>query len=196
MLGPGAMPADRLRALMRRPSQGLIGLVLALALVGVAGCGGEEELHEAEEGVPIGVGDLEFNVQFTRFLNPTDAEDSEYLAGQRVPPPTGQSYLAVFMTIENTTDEEVRLPGEGQMDVVDTTGAAYEAIPSDTDFAVPLGTTLPGDEEVPEPGSAGATGPTEGAIVLFLVDREVSENRPLELEIEHEGETGTVTLDV
>jgi hypothetical protein len=102
----------------------------------------------------------------------------------------------VFMTIENTTDEEVRLPGEGQMDVVDTTGAAYEAIPSDTDFAVPLGTTLPGDEEVPELGSAGATGPTEGAIVLFLVDREVSENRPLELEIEHEGETGTVTLDV
>ena len=70
---------------MRRPSQGLIGLVLAFALVGVAGCGGEEELHEAEEGVPIGVGDLEFNVQFTRFLNPTDAEDSEYLPGQRCP---------------------------------------------------------------------------------------------------------------
>ena len=190
------MPADRLRALMRRARQGFLAFALALALVGVAGCGGEDELHEAEEGVPIDVGDLEFNIQFTRFLNPTDAEDSEYLAGQTVPPPTGESYLAVFMTIENTTDEEVRLPGEGQMGVVDTTGAAYEAIPSDTDFAVPLGTTLPGDGEVPEPGSAGATGPTEGAIALFLVDREIPENRPLELEIEHEGETGTVTLDI
>lgn len=181
---------------MRRARQGFLALVLALALVGIAGCGGEEELHEAEEGVPIEVGDLEFNIQLTRFLNPTDALDSEYLSGQQNPPPTGESYLAVFMTIENTSDDEVRLPGEGQMDVVDTTGAAYEAVPSESDFAVPLGTTLPGDGEVPEVGSAGATGPIEGAFVLFLVDDAAPENRPLELEIEHEGETGTVTLDL
>ncbi len=190
------MAGDRLRALMRRDRKGALAVVLALALVGVAGCGGEEESHETEEGVPIELGELEFNVQLTRFLNPSDAQDSEYLAGQQVPPPAGQSYLSVSMTVENKSDEAVRLPTPAQMSVVDTTGAAFEALPSDTDFAVPLGSIVPADGEVPEPGSAAESGPTQGAIVLFLVDRSVPENRPLELEIEHEGETFTVTLDI
>jgi hypothetical protein len=109
---------------MRPVRKAALAAALTLALVGVAGCGGEEPTHEAEEGVPIELGDLEFNVQFTRFLNPTDPEDSEYLAGQEVPPPAGETYLAVFMTIENTSDEDVRLPGPAQVSVVDTTGAA------------------------------------------------------------------------
>ncbi|HEU4980337.1 MAG TPA: hypothetical protein VFT14_03905 [Solirubrobacterales bacterium] len=75
---------------MRRDRKGALALVLALALVGVAGCGGEEESHEAEEGVPIELGELEFNVQLSRFLNPSDAQDSEYLAGQQVPPPAAE----------------------------------------------------------------------------------------------------------
>lgn len=181
---------------MRPARKGALAVVLTLALVGGWGCGGEEPTHEAEEGVPIELGDLEVNVQLTRFLNPTDPEDSEYLAGQEVPPPSGESYLAVFMTIENKSGEDTTLPGPAQMTVVDTTGAAYEAEPSNTDFAVPLGSVVPGDGEVPEPGSAGASGPAQGAILLFLVDRGIPENRPLELEIEHEGETATVTLDV
>jgi hypothetical protein len=181
---------------MRPVRKAALAAALTLALVGVAGCGGEERTHEAEEGVPIELGDLEFNVQFTRFLNPTDPEDSEYLAGQKVPPPAGETYLAVFMTIENTSDEDVRLPGPAQVSVVDTTGAAYEALPSGTDFAVPLGSTVPGDGEIPVPGGAAESGPTQGAIILFLVDVGIPENRPLELEIEHEGETGTVTLDI
>ena len=164
--------------------------------MGVAGCGGEEESHEGEEGVPIEIGELEFNIQLSRFLNPTDTQDSEYLAGQRVPPPAGESYLSVSMTVENKSDDPVRLPTVAQMSVVDTTGAAFEALPSDTDFAVPLGSEIPGDGEVPAPGSAAHSGPTQGAIALFLVDQEVPENRPLELEIEHEGETATVTLDI
>ena len=192
------MAADRLPALMRSGRQGVLTLVLVLAfaLVGVAGCGGEELSHEAEEGVPLELGDLELNVQLTRFLNPTDAQDSEYLAGQQVPPPPGESYLAVFMTIENKSDDPQRLPGSGEIDVVDTTGTAYEAIPSNTDYAVPLGSTLPPDGNIPPPGSAAQTGSVEGALVLFLVGRDAPENRPLELEIEHEGETGTVTLDI
>jgi hypothetical protein len=192
------MAADRLRALMRLGRQGvlILAIALALALLGVAGCGGEELSHEAEEGVPIELGDLEFNVQLSRFLNPTDPQDSEYLAGQQVPPPPGESYLAVFMTIGNKSDEPQRLPGPGQVDVVDTTGTAYEATPSNTDFAVPLGSTLPPDGEIPPLGSAAQTGSVEGALVLFLVGRDAPENRPLELEIEHEGETGTVTLDI
>ena len=49
---------------------------------------------------------------------------------------------------------------------------------------------------MPAPGTAAANGPTQGAIVLFLVDQAVSENRPLKLEIELQGETGEITLDI
>ena len=82
------------------------------------------------------------------------------------------------------------------MSIVDTTGAAYAALPSSTDFSVPLGTILEGGGVIPVPGTAGASGPTQGAIVLFLVDQGITENRPLDLEIEHEGETGTIKLDI
>jgi hypothetical protein len=189
------MPADRLRALMRPGRTGVLAVALTLALVGAVGCG-DELGKEAEEGVPIKLGDLEFNVQLTRFLNPADPEDAGYLAGQKLPPPAGKSYLAVFMTIENTGDGAVTLPSPAQMSIVDTTGAAFQAAPSSTDYAVPLGSPVPAGGEVPAPGTAGASGPAQGSIVLFLVDQSVPENRPLDLEVEHEGETGTVELDI
>ena len=43
-------------------------------------------------------------VQITRFLNPDDAEDAEYLVGQP-PPPPGKVYLGVFMVVTNETDD-------------------------------------------------------------------------------------------
>ena len=193
------MAADRLRALMRPGRQGvlILAIALALALLGVAGCGGEERAPRGGGGCADRArGSRVQRAARRRFLNPTDPQDSEYLAGQQVPPPPGESYLAVFMTIENKSDEPQRLPGPGEIDVVDTTGTAYEAIPSNTDYAVPLGSTIPPDGEIPSPGSAAQTGSVEGALVLFLVGRDAPENRPLELEIEHEGETATVALDI
>jgi hypothetical protein len=190
-------PLDRLRALMRPGYKGALALafVLALTLVGVAGCGSDEE-KEADEGVPIELGNLEINVQLTRFLNPTDHEDKNYLVGQAIPTPAGKAYLGVFMTMKNIGDSETRLPADAQMTVLDTTGAGYEAIPSHTPFAAPLGTTLAGGGEIPVFDSPAANGPTQGSIVLFLVDQGVGENRPLKLEIEHEGETGEIVLDI
>jgi hypothetical protein len=169
--------------------------VLALALVGLAGCGNDLG-KEADEGVPIKLGDLTFNVQETRFLNPAQPDDKEYLAGQKLPTPAGKSYLGVFLEIDNEGDDSVSLPTNGQMTVTDTTGASYPSIPSSTDFAAPLGTELAGGAEIPSPGTAAANGPTQGAIVLFLTDQGISENRPLKLEIDFQGETGDITLDI
>ena len=61
------MSADRLRALMRRGHKGALAVVLLLGLVvlGVAGCGNDLG-KEADEGVPIQLGDLKFTVQETR----------------------------------------------------------------------------------------------------------------------------------
>src|SRR5215213_11732194 len=114
--------------------KGALALMLVLALVGVAGCGNDLG-EEADEGVPIRLGDLNFNVQETRFLNPAQADDQEYLAGQQLPTPAGKSYLGVFLEIKNEGDDPVRLPNDAGMSVLDTTGAADEAIPSDTDFS-------------------------------------------------------------
>jgi hypothetical protein len=182
---------------MRLGHKGALALVLALglALLSVAGCGNDLG-KEADEGVPIKLGDLEFNVQETRFLNPDQPDDKDYLAGQEVPTPAGQAYLGVFLTIHNTSDDAVSLPTDAETSVVDTTGADYEAIPTDTPFAAPLGAELEGGGDIPAPDTAAANGPTQGAIVLFLVEQSVNENRPLELEIDYEGETGTITLDI
>lgn len=182
---------------MRPGHKGALALafVLAFVLVGVAGCGSDEG-KEADEGVPIKLGDLEINVQETRFLNPAQPDDSEYLEGQQLPTPAGKSYLGVFLTIENQADNAVRLPTNAQVSLTDTTGAAYESIPSHTPFAAPLGTELAGGADIPVPDTAAAAGPVQGALVLFLVDQAVNENRPLKLEIEHEGETGEITLDI
>ena len=182
---------------MRPGNKGALALVfaLALALVGVAGCGNDLG-KEADEGIPIKLGDLKITVQETRFLNPAQPDDKEYLAGQKLPTPAGKYYLGVFLTIHNDGDSTVTLPTNAQMSVVDTTGAAYESIPSSTDFAAPLGTQLAGGADIPAPGTAAANGPTQGAIVLFLVDQTVDANRPLKLEIGFQSETGDITLDI
>src|SRR4051812_18435341 len=190
-------PGDQSLGGFRMGSRGVLALAFALVLtlVGFAGCGNDLS-NEADEGVPIKLGDLEINVQETRFLNPSQPDDKEYLQGQQLPTPAGKAYLGVFLTIDNTGDDPVRLPGNAQMSVTDTTGAAYESIPSHTPFAAPLGSELAAGAELPAPDTAAQSGPVQGSLVLFLTDSGVSENRPLKLEIESEGETGEITLDI
>src|SRR3954451_1475750 len=108
-----------------------LAFILALALLGVAGCGNDVG-KEADEGVPIKLGDLQINVQETRFLNPGQADDNEYLAGQQLPTPAGKSYLGIFLTMNNEGDNAVTLPTNAQVSVTATTGASYESIPSHT----------------------------------------------------------------
>ncbi len=190
------MPADRLRALMRPGRKGALAVALVLlpALAGVAGCGNSLS-KEADEGVPIELGDLKITVQETRFLNPAQPDDKTYLQGQPAPPPS-KAYLGVFLTMHNEGDKAASVPLPGQLSVVDTTGAAYPAVPSNTPFAAPLGTILAPGGDVPAPNTPAANGPTQGALVLFLMNLGVTENRPLKLEIDYAGETGEITLDI
>jgi hypothetical protein len=183
---------------MSHGRKGALVLVLAaaLALVAATGCGEEETTHVVE-GEPLELGELAINVQLTRLLNPDDREDKEYLQGQQIPPPAGQDYLAVFMEVKNESDEEQRLPTANELHVVDTTGATYEPLPSDTVFALDLGSTLGPHEDLPLQDTAAQSGPTQGLIVLFLVNQDVGENRPLELEfLEGDEVEGTIELDI
>jgi hypothetical protein len=172
-----------------------IALSLAVALIGAPGCGDELEKHVVE-GEPLELDELKFNVQITRFLNPSDAEDRDYVVGQQLPPPAGQDYLGVFIEIENEGDEEARLPTAADLSIVDTTGAAYEALESNSPFALDLGGIIASHSEVPAPDTPAASGPTQGSIVLFLVPSNIGENKPLELEIAYRGEDATIELDI
>jgi hypothetical protein len=183
---------------MRPGYKGALALafVLAVALMGAAGCGDNSPGKEADEGVPIQLGDLKITVQETRFLNPAQPDDSKYLAGQKLPPPSTKAYLGVFLTVHSEGDNPTTLPTTAQMSIVDTTGAAYQALPSHTPFAAPLGSQIPAGGDIPAPDTAAANGPAQGALVLWLVDQGITENRPLKLEIQYQGETGEITLDI
>jgi hypothetical protein len=167
--------------------------VLLVAVALLAACGEEEDL-DVEEGEPVELGDLRYNVQLTRILNPNDPEDEAYLRGQPDARPD-QEYLGVFMTVDNEGDETTELPDE--MAIRDTRDNTYEPVESDSEFALELGAPVAAGDEVPAPDTPAASGPISGAMVLFLVERAVTENRPIELEIPSQtGADGRVELDI
>jgi hypothetical protein len=182
-----------------RPTTRLgVATVLAAALVAAAllsGCETDPESDlSAEEGQPMKLGDLLYNVQISRFLNPADPEDKAYLAGEPLPP-NDKLYLGVFMTIDNEGDTAQEVPSD--FTVVDTEGTEFQPIPSDSLFALKLGGDVAADEQLPEPESTAANGPIEGAMVLFLIDQAATEARPLTLEIPSSaGSPGEIELDV
>ncbi len=179
---------------MRPPVAVIAALALALAvLAGTLSACGEEAESEVVEGEPIEVGELGYNVQITRFLNPDDTEDSEYLVGQP-PPPPGTEYLGVFMVIKNETEEP--LPSASDYIVIDTLEAEYEPAESESPYALDIGAEVPAEGQLPIPGTTAATGPNQGSLLIFPVDDGVSENRPLRLEIHAAEGTGEVILDI
>lgn len=185
-----------------RPRVALLAL-LAVAAVPVAGCGDDDEPTgvagaslvpaEAVEGEPLDLDELSYNVQITRFLNPDDPEDAEYLVGQPIEEP-GTSYLGVFMVIENET-EEAR-PSADDFIVVDTVENEFEPAESESPYALDIGAEVPAEGQLPLPNTTAATGPNQGALLIFPVLDEVSDNRPLVLEIRTLNGIGEIVLDI
>jgi hypothetical protein len=180
---------------MRRPVAPIFLLLAVLALaIPATGCGGEEEELEVKEGEPIEADHVRYNVVISRFLNPDDTEDEAYLEGQE-PPPPGQEYFGVFIQVHNDGDEEITIPEAFR--VVDTLDNSYDPLESVSPYALPLGEPLGPNREFPEANSIAQDGPTQGSLVLFLIEQSSAENRPLELEIPlPSGKVGTIELDI
>jgi hypothetical protein len=182
--------------LLPRSSAALFALVLALLPV-AAGCGDEEPRTVGAEGEFIEVGETDYQVQLTRLLNPQQRPDETYLRGQ-APPPPAETYLGVFVRIENDGDKPYKPPRD--LKVVDTQGNEY--LPLDTTqsgFGLDFGEAIPPKGVAPADGSPAAFGPTSGAMLLFRVkDESATDNLPLELQVPVEGEKepSTITLDV
>ena len=180
---------------MRRRAAAMFTLILLAAFAAaIAGCGGPEAVEsEGIEGEPVEVSELEYNVQITRFLNPEDNEDAEYLAGEP-PPPPGKLYLGVFMVVENDTDEAISSATD--YTVTDTLENEYELVESESPYALEIGADVPADEQLPLPDTTPYAGFNKGSLLIFEVDDDVGENRPLRLEIRSADAEGEVTLDI
>ena len=177
----------------RRTTQFALSMLAGLALSSaVAGCG-EEELTEVVEGEPIELAGLDYNIQITRFLNPDDAEDAQYLVGQP-PPPAGSEYLGVFLVVTN--HEEEPRPTATNYVVRDTLVEEYELVDSESPYALDVGSEVPAEGQLPLPDTAAESGPNQAALLIFEVSDEVSENRPLNLEIQTFDGNGEVILDI
>ena len=165
--------------------------LLALAL---SACGYTSDSKDVKEGEPVKLGELHYNVIFSRYLNPADNEDSAYLVGQPAPP-TGSTYFGVFFEVQNESEEPQTLPTT--LTITDADHKTYDLVPSESLYALPLGGEVEPQEQIPILDSTAQTGPIEGSLALFLLPPEASDNRPLTLHIASpDGETGTVLLDL
>ena len=177
-----------------------LGVVLSAAAAIVlgaflSGCDtAPENANEVTEGQGIKLGDLLYNVQITRILNPSDAEDKAYLVGQK-PLSGDQYYLGVFMKVENEGSASAQVADD--FTVVDTVGDTFNPIPSKSLFALQPGATIHGGDQLPEGESTAANGPIEGSMMLFRITGSAIEDRPLTLHIPAStGSTGEVELDI
>lgn len=172
----------------------LVALTLVAASLAVSACGYTSSSKDVVEGEPVKLGELQYNVVFSRYLNPNDAEDSAYLVGQP-PTPPGSTYFGVFFTVRNEGGEAQFLPRS--FEIVDTEHKAYRSLSSKSLYALPLGGEVEAEEQVPALDSTPQQGPIEGSLVLFRLPASASDNRPLTLEIAGpEPESARVTLDL
>jgi hypothetical protein len=176
-------------------------VLIALMATAFAGCGIEDVVHEAEtEGIYVDVGTLVYQVQMSRFLNPDDVEDREYLMGlpEGTSPqlPGDEIWFGVWMRVKNYTDETV-IPSD-DFTIVDTEENEYRPIElADTNVFAYRPIPITADQVLPTPDSAAASGPIQGSLILFRLNVASLQNRPLKLEIAKPGgETAEIDLDL
>jgi hypothetical protein len=172
----------------------LAALALAALALGVSACGYSSDSKDVVEGEAVELGELQFNVTFSRYLNPNDTEDSAYLVGQK-PPPKGFTYFGVFFEVQNESDEPQTLPAT--LTITDADHTTYDVLPSESLYALEFGGEVEPQEQIPVLDSTPQQGPIEGSIALFLLPDSASDNRPLTLHIPGaDGETAKVILDL
>jgi hypothetical protein len=177
-------------------------LLLALVAALFAGCGNAgEEVTEAEtEGVYLTVSGLTYQVQMSRYLNPGDVEDEEYLRGlpEGIPAelPGDETWFGVWMRVKNYSDEPLT-PTSG-FTIVDTQENEFRPVPLDANqnpfVYEPF--ELQHAQVLPRPDTAAASGPIQGSLILFRLTTESLQNRPLKLEIESGGGAEPYVVDL
>lgn len=191
------------KRLLRTPP--LVGALLAALTL--AACGSDHgPITRGElESVNVQAGNLVYQVQISRALNPAAVDDHEYLEGV-VPAEatlrTDEQWFGVWVRAQNTTDTAQRATSE--FAVRDAANHEYEPIEiadSNPFKYVPRVIEQAGGNGqplLPNPDSAAGSGPVQGSMLLFKVPYTIYQNSPVELEITptEGGPASTVTLDM
>ena len=189
---------------LRRP---LAVLAAVLCAGGLAACGKhlDEEasvIHIEQEGLYLPLGELKYQVQGSRQLNPDDDQDRALLAGI---PRADQGlskdevWFGVFLQVENEASHPLKPYGD--IEIIDTQEDVFKPIELEATnaFAYRSTKSIPPGEVAPLDDTPAFNTANQGALVLFKLTLEALDNRPLELKIEASTtpkQTGIVDLDV
>jgi hypothetical protein len=185
--------------------------VLLLALVvGLSACSDDSHTRvttgtyagESGQNAPyLNVGPLIYEVQLSRQLNPYDTEDAAYLKGltpaqRRLAP--GEEWFAVFLQVYN--ESSASHPAATNITIGDTQENVYfPTVPAATNEFAYRGGLLAPKQRIPALDTVAASGPTQGALLLYKIKLVSLDNRPLELKIVdplNPRETASAELDV
>jgi len=182
-------------------------LAVLIASGGLAACGVHHDedarvQHLEGEGFYLSLGDLKYQVQGSRQLNPADEQDGAYLVG--VPPAeqeleADEVWFGVFIQVENESSEP--LTPSGDIEIVDTQEDVFRPLAVDdaNPFIYDSTQPIPPGRVMPLPDTPAFDTPARGALLLFKLSLAALDNRPLELKIESERppeQTGIIDLDV
>jgi hypothetical protein len=180
----------------------LIAPGLALVALLAAGCGGHTgPVTTAEtEGLYLDVGEMTYQVQISRYMNPSDQEDRAYFAGLpegATQLPGDEAWFGIFLRVQNETDEPHRAAGD--IVIEDTQENKYRPLSlGDENLFAYRADVVPPDSVSPAADTIAAQGPVGyGRLLLFKLKIESLQNRPLRMTIRAgSGPPSEVTLDV
>jgi hypothetical protein len=177
-------------------------LAAALAVAALTGCGNREDkvLEGATEGIYLDVGELKYQVQISRLLNPSSRDDRALLVDLPADQSLGDrdQWFAVFVRVQNETSRP--LPMAQRYQIEDTQGNVFRPIrlgPKNVFAFRPV--PLAGEQVYPLLNTPAADGTIQGSMLLFKIPNADLENRPLVFQIRSPitpGEVGSVDLDV
>jgi hypothetical protein len=148
----------------------------------------------------LAVAGLTYQVQLSRFLNPGDVDDAEYLQGlpEGINPklPGDETWFGIWMRVKNYGDQTLRPTSD--FTIADTERNEFRPVPlANTNPFVYEPVALGPAQVLPPPDTAAASGPIQGSLILFRLKTDSLQNRPLVLHIEQgEGESAEVELDL
>jgi hypothetical protein len=185
----------------------LILTAVALLALPLAACGSKEAetTFGATEGSYLNVGNLTYQVQISRQLNPNDPEDKGYLVAvpsdQRDLAPN-EAWFAVFLIAFNETGKPAQ--SANTYTISDTEGNLYTPLTMGADNVFAWrGGVVPGHGQLPGRDTAASNNPSvNGSMLLFKVSTDAFNNRPLRLTIQGLGDVkdmpskAAVDLDV
>jgi hypothetical protein len=188
------MPPSMRGSVHRRLLACLLVLVVCL---GVAACGNKDEKpgvdEPAREGLALPLDGIDYNVFITRQLNPRVPPDGAYVSEDA---PAGQTLLGIFIEACNNSGEQHQTISKFVVKDNQENEFRPKDLPQDNPF-VYSPRALDPHECIPQAGSVAQLGPTAGALLLFQLPTQATENRPLELELEGDsGDKLTFMLDI